>query len=95
MLGAPRHPYTRHLVEIARGDAPLEARTQPTELPDPFNQPTGCRYRSRCPLAVAECAALQPELRVLGAGHSVACHLATAMPAAATPTPGPRAALAT
>jgi oligopeptide/dipeptide ABC transporter ATP-binding protein len=76
VLGAPSHPYTRHLVEIARGDKPLEARRQPTELPDPFKLPSGCRYRSRCPMAAAICEQQEPALAPAGQGHMAACHFA-------------------
>lgn len=78
VLGAPRHPYTRHLVETARGDIPLGSRSQPTELPDPFSLPSGCRFRNRCPLATAECATQEPALRPVGHRHDAACHHAEA-----------------
>ncbi|GAA3514929.1 ABC transporter ATP-binding protein [Actinocatenispora rupis] len=72
---APRHPYTRALI-----DAVPRISAEPTlpavlagEVPDPANAPSGCRFRPRCPYAVAECA-VEPPVRATGAG-SVACWL--------------------
>ncbi|MBM0127600.1 ABC transporter ATP-binding protein [Pimelobacter simplex] len=44
------------------------------ELPSPINPPSGCRFRTRCPLATDLCAAEAPMLRDLGDGHLLACH---------------------
>ncbi|WP_109509191.1 ABC transporter ATP-binding protein [Nocardioides speluncae] len=76
---AARHPYTRTLIasipggeEIAPADVSLSAAS--TELPSPLNPPSGCRFRTRCPLATDQCAAEEPELRPVGEGHFIACH---------------------
>jgi oligopeptide/dipeptide ABC transporter ATP-binding protein len=62
----PRHPYTRALVSVAprrhRGDGQTPQILQ-GEPPDPVNVPTGCRFHPRCPLAIAQCRAVDPTLR--------------------------------
>jgi oligopeptide/dipeptide ABC transporter ATP-binding protein len=45
------------------------------ELPSPLNPPSGCAFRTRCPIAVDACAGSVPQLRLLK-GQQVACHLA-------------------
>lgn len=76
----PAHPYARLLLDAAPSlDANALRRTQASasnELPSPYDPPSGCRFRTRCPHAVERCAAETPELRELGAGHHVACHRA-------------------
>ena len=53
---------------------PPEARPTPGEvIPSPVNPPSGCVFHPRCPMAVAECRRVVPELRDMGNGHSVAC----------------------
>jgi peptide/nickel transport system ATP-binding protein len=80
----PRHPYTRALIEAVpdparrRHAAPLAG-----DLPSPENVPTGCRFHPRCPLATALCARVEPEPRALGGGHTVSCHHADGLAAAA------------
>ena len=74
LLERPVHPYTRELVDAAPRfeEAPLRDPAAP-----PFPQAsTGCNYAPRCPLAGARCLQEAPELRALGDGRSVACHLA-------------------
>jgi oligopeptide/dipeptide ABC transporter ATP-binding protein len=75
---APRHPYTQSLLAAVpriggprlTGDFALEG-----EPPNPRDVPSGCRFRTRCPLAQARCAAEEPLLRPLD-GRTVACHFA-------------------
>src|SRR5690606_16873072 len=75
------HPYTRLLLEsvpTAHLDADQQEQGVPSalsaELPSPLDPPSGCRFRTRCPLATELCAEREPELRPAGDGHYVACH---------------------
>jgi peptide/nickel transport system ATP-binding protein len=75
---APLHPYTAALL-AAIPVMDLDKRRDPAtllagELPSPMNPPSGCRFRTRCPAAVARCAELEPEWREVEPGHFVACH---------------------
>jgi oligopeptide/dipeptide ABC transporter ATP-binding protein len=76
VLVRPLHPYTRKLVDVARGDQPLGAVRIGGELPSPLDPPSGCHFRTRCPLAVPRCADERPVLRELTSGHAAACHRA-------------------
>ncbi|WP_442940055.1 oligopeptide/dipeptide ABC transporter ATP-binding protein [Nocardioides sp. B-3] len=73
------HPYTRTLIASIPGGekvAPvsISLSAAATELPSPLNPPSGCRFRTRCPLATEQCAAEEPQLRRVGDGHYIACH---------------------
>ena len=74
---APRHPYTKALLSAVPSLDPAR-RTQQSPLagdpPNPVNPPSGCRFRDRCPLAQARCAAEVPALRETTPGHWAACH---------------------
>jgi oligopeptide/dipeptide ABC transporter ATP-binding protein len=89
VLAAPAHPYTRRLVALAAGDAPLGAVRMQGELPNPLHPPSGCLFRTRCPYADAACVAERPELRVVGDGHSAACHHVEAVSAGTKAETGP------
>jgi oligopeptide/dipeptide ABC transporter ATP-binding protein len=85
VVSRPAHPYTRALISVIPASDPRR-RHQPQPLrgepPDPRSVPTGCRFRSRCPLAQDECAAVDPELRSVasasGGEHRAACIFAEA-----------------
>ena len=72
----PRHPYTKALL-AAVPSMDLDRRAeQPASLgdpPDPARLPTGCRFRSRCPIASEPCAKIDPALIQIGPEHEVAC----------------------
>jgi oligopeptide transport system ATP-binding protein len=74
----PRHPYTQSLLaavpRIGGRRVTLDFALQ-GEPPDPRAVPSGCRFRTRCPLAQDVCAAEEPALRELD-GRRVACHFA-------------------
>ncbi len=75
----PRHPYTRALIEsIPIPDPDVErAKTGLAiqgDLPSPLYPPSGCAFRTRCPLADERCASETPDLEEKAEAHRVACH---------------------
>ena len=78
LFEAPRHPYTQSLLAaVPRIGGPrlTQAFALEGEPPNPRDVPSGCRFRTRCPLARDLCAAEEPPLRPVG-GRLVACHFA-------------------
>jgi oligopeptide transport system ATP-binding protein len=79
LYGEPKHPYTQALLaSVPRRHAASEPRKAPIggEMPSARNPPSGCRFHTRCPIALPICRNEHPELRQLDEGRSVACHLA-------------------
>lgn len=77
----PQHPYTRALLAAAPSvrDRPGSVHDVALtgEVPSPESPPSGCRFRTRCPIAADVCAEDVPALRVRGdAAHPAACHFA-------------------
>ncbi|TMR99241.1 ABC transporter ATP-binding protein [Nonomuraea basaltis] len=76
----PRHPYTRSLLASVPVPDPVGRETRSRvplggEVPSPVNPPSGCRFRTRCPIAADRCSEEEPLLRAVAGGHT-ACHLA-------------------
>ena len=79
VLQQPKHPYTQLLVSAVpdpRAELGLADARDVGEPPKVVNPTPGCRFRPRCPLAIAECETVTPALRELADGRRVACHVA-------------------
>ena len=75
----PQHPYTKALISaspLPDPDADRSGRIILSgEVPSPINPPSGCHFRTRCPVSVDVCSEKFPQTRTVGIGHEVACHL--------------------
>lgn len=76
----PLHPYTKGLLSAIPIADPKKARESEIhiikgDIPSPIDIPSGCRFHTRCPYAMEKCKEIQPEMKEVENGHSVACHL--------------------
>jgi oligopeptide transport system ATP-binding protein len=83
LFAAPKHPYTQALLSAAVVPDPVVQRKRTRvilqgDIPSPLAPPSGCRFRTRCPLEHESAPAstdVDPPLLDVGGGHQVACHL--------------------
>jgi peptide/nickel transport system ATP-binding protein len=92
----PLHPYTRSLISsVPTPDAAAERRRERHRLrgetPSPVHPPSGCRFRTRCPIAEERCAREMPVPAEHSPGHWVACHFPVTQPMNAAPPARPTA----
>lgn len=75
----PLHPYTKALlsaIPVPHPNVKRERTILKGDVPSPLNPPKGCRFHTRCPIAVAQCSQQEPEFKEVRPGHWVACLLA-------------------
>ena len=78
IFAAPLHPYTEALLSAAPLPNPRLKKKRillSGDVPSPINPPAGCRFHTRCPIAVARCKVEEPPIKEAAPGHQVACHL--------------------
>ncbi len=77
LFAAPKHPYTKALLSaIPSLDPDDRGKTQKLEgeIPSPTNPPPGCKFQTRCPVAIDICRKQEPKLDHAGSDHNIACH---------------------
>ena len=86
LYAEPRHHYTKALIDsIPEPDPTIRPDSTDAlegDLPSPVFPPSGCRFRTRCPVAQDRCAAEEPQLVEVGPNHYVACHFPRELAAA-------------
>ncbi|HEY9287878.1 MAG TPA: oligopeptide/dipeptide ABC transporter ATP-binding protein [Candidatus Dormibacteraeota bacterium] len=79
LLTQPKHPYTKALISVIPVPDPTLRRERTVlkgEIPSPTNPPSGCHFRTRCPMATDYCAQVEPPLREVAKNQWSACHYA-------------------
>ena len=79
LVAGPAHPYAHALIEAVPIPDPAQERGRrhhapKGEIPSPFSPPSGCVFRTRCPRAEADCAAVVPPMRAVGPGRAACLH---------------------
>ena len=77
-FAGPLHPYSQALLSSVPRDHPKRLTSRiilSGSIPSASNPPPGCRFHTRCPLAMEKCRTVEPELAPAAPGHRVACHL--------------------
>ena len=75
----PKHPYTKALISavpVADPEAKRDRTVLKGDIPSPINPPSGCHFRTRCPIATERCTVEEPLLRPVGKDQIAACHYA-------------------
>lgn len=77
LYGSPRHPYTKALLSAIPVPDPrsrIKGAVLRGDIPNPVNPPSGCTFRTRCPMVLAVCSQEVPEMKEVEPNHFVACH---------------------
>lgn len=78
LYSEPLHPYTQALLSAIPIPNPRANRDRVIlsgDIPSPIEPPPGCRFQSRCPMAIDLCLKQEPKLKDYGNGHYAACHV--------------------